>query len=311
MRFHVSKYMMKYKEIEEIIMDDIIITENLTHQFIQDEWVLNQVNLKIKTGEIFGLLGPSGAGKTTLIKILTGQLKPTLGQAKLLGVDVMQLGEVEHQQIGAMLDNYGLYERLTVVDNLIFYADLFQIPRSSIDELLKEFGLYEAKKTVVSKCSKGMKNRLSLARALMNHGKILFLDEPTAGLDPVTTQQIHAILRKQKEKGVTIFLTTHQMVEAESLCDHIALLSHGKIIEYGHPQDICMKYNHLKQLHVVLETNEKVILENGFSSAEIIKEYLEYNQIKTIHSTEPTLENVFIECTGKGLGEDESYTSNF
>ena len=146
-----------------------------------------------------------------------------------------------------------------------------------------------------------MKNRLSLARALMNHPKILFLDEPTSGLDPATTREIHTILTKQKEKGTTIFLTTHNMFEAESLCDHIALLSEGSMIEYGVPTDICRKYNHLNKLQVTLKSGEMISVENGSASALRIKEYLEKELIQTIHSTEPTLETVFLELTGKGL----------
>ena len=150
-----------------------------------------------------------------------------------------------------------------------------------------------------------MKNRLSLARALINNPKILFLDEPTSGLDPVTTREIHAILSEQKKNGTTIFLTTHNMFEAESLCDHIALLSKGNIIEYGVPADICRKYNRLNMFQVTLKSGEVISVKNSSTSALQIKEYLEKELIQTIHSTEPTLENVFLELTGKGLDEYE------
>lgn len=281
-------------------MSHAIITKKLSHSFAEKE-VLNNISFEVRTGEIFGLLGPSGAGKTTLIKLLTGQLRQTDGYAELLGTDTRELGAPEHRQIGTMMDNFGLYERLSVYDNLLFYADICHVPRGRVTEILKGIRLYESRKTAVSKLSKGMKNRLSLARALMNDAKVLFLDEPTSGLDPATTREIHAILAEQRQKGTTIFLTTHNMFEAESLCDHVALLNGGSIVEYGEPAALCRKYNYLNKLRVTLKDGEVVLLENGSNSAPQIKEYLEQERIAAIHSTEPTLETVFVELTGRGL----------
>ena len=276
------------------------MAKNLSVKFAGKQ-VLREITFGIQEGEIWGLLGPSGAGKTTLVKILTGQLKQDGGNAVLLGKDTRELSASEHGQIGIMMDNFGLYDRLSVYNNLSFYADIYQVSHDKIADILKSIDLYDARNTAVIKLSKGMKNRLSLARALMNHPKILFLDEPTSGLDPATTREIHAILREEKKKGTTIFLTTHNMFEAESLCDHIALLSEGNIIEYGAPADICRKYNHLNKLQVTLKGGEMILMENDGTSALQIKEYLEKEWIQAIHSTEPTLESVFLELTGKGL----------
>lgn len=281
-------------------MSCAIMAKNLSIKFAEKQ-VLNNITFEIQKGEIFGLLGPSGAGKTTLIKLITGQLRQDDGYAELLGKDTKALSALEHRQIGIMMDNFGLYDRLSTYDNLSFYADLYHVPHSEIADILKSIGLYEARGTAVSKLSKGMKNRLSLARALMNDAKILFLDEPTSGLDPATTREIHTILAEQKKKGTAIFLTTHNMFEAENLCDHVALLSEGNIIEYGKPTDICRKYNHLNKLQVTLKGGEMISLENGRASALQIKEYLEKELIEAIHSTEPTLETVFLELTGRGL----------
>ena len=281
-------------------MSDTVAVKNISHRFA-DHQVLNDITFQVQNGEIFGLLGPSGAGKTTLIKILTGQLRQDDGYAEILGKDTKKLSKCEHKQIGTMMDNFGLYERLSVYDNLSFYADIYHVSHRTINDILKSIGLYERRNTAVSKLSKGMKNRLSLARALMNNAAILFLDEPTAGLDPVTTREIHRVLAKQKEKGTTIFLTTHNMYEAESLCDHVALLDQGRIIEYGRPADICKKYNHLNKFQITFQDGEMITLENGSASALLMKEYLEKNMIASIHSTEPTLETVFVELTGKEL----------
>lgn len=280
--------------------DSTIIARELALSFGENQ-VLNNISFEIPAGEIFGLLGPSGAGKTTLIKILTGQLKPDEGCALLLGRDTRELRAVEHGQIGMMMDNFGLYDRMSVMSNLSFYADIYHVSRSRIPDILKSIGLYEARNTAAAKLSKGMKNRLSLARALMNDAKILFLDEPTSGLDPATTREIHEVLKAQRERGATIFLTTHNMYEAEALCSHVALLSRGRILEYGTPADVRRKYNHLNRLQITLKDGQSVSLENTSASALQIKEYLEQEAIEAIHSTEPTLETVFIELTGEGL----------
>lgn len=281
-------------------MKDTIIAKDLSVGFAGKR-VLNRITFKIKEGEIWGLLGPSGAGKTTLIKLLTGQLGQDEGYAGLLGKDTRKLSASEHGKIGIMMDSFGLYDRLSVYDNLAFYADIYHVSRNGIRGILESINLYEARKTAASKLSKGMKTRLSLARALMNQPKILFLDEPTSGLDPATARDIYAVLAEQRKKGTTIFLTTHNMFEAESLCDCIALLNEGNIIEYGTPADICRKYNRLNKLQVTLKNGESVSVANGSASALQIKEYLEKDFIQTIHSTEPTLETVFLELTGRKL----------
>lgn len=291
-------------------MREAVRAKNLSVRF-SDIWVLNQVSFGVGEGEIFGLLGPSGAGKTTLAKILTGQLLQSGGEAELFGKDTRKLGTKEHGQIGIMMDCFGLYGRLSVNDNLSFYADIYRVPKSRIGGILKSIGLEQAAKTPVQKLSKGMKSRLSLARALMRDVRILFLDEPTCGLDPVTVREIHGVLGELRKKGTTVFLTTHNMYEAHKLCDHVALLHEGTIVEYGNPTEICRKYNRLQKLLVTLKDGKTVVLENGGNAALPMKAYLEADRVETVHSTEPTLEDVFVELTGKGLGTDVSYGGGF
>lgn len=204
-------------------MTSAISIKNLSHSFA-NHVVLNHINLEIQTGEILGLLGPSGAGKTTLIKIVTGQLAQKTGYAKLLGKDTRHLSASEHKQIGAMMDNFGLYERLSIYDNLAFYADIYRVTRNIVNDTLKTFGLYEARK-----------------------------------------------------------------------------INNGSIIEYGNPKEISQKYNYLNKLWVTLKNGETVSLENDSTAVLPLKKYLENGMIRSIHSTEPTLETAFIELTGKGL----------
>lgn len=215
-------------------MLNAIKINNVSHSF-KEKAVLRGINLEIKKGEIFGLLGPSGAGKTTLINIVTGQLNASEGECQISGVASNKLSGEQYKKIGVMMDHFGLYERMTCFDNLKFYEMLDGNRTSHIDYVLSQVGLLESKKVQVANLSKGMKNRLSFARAVLRKPEILFLDEPTSGLDPNTTKEIHKMILEEKKKGTTIFLTTHNMHEAEKLCDNIALLNEGRIVEYGKP----------------------------------------------------------------------------
>lgn len=277
-----------------------IEVQGLYHNFGKKN-VLDGIELKIEQGEIFGLLGPSGAGKTTLINILTGQLKATRGSASIMGKEVSALKGNDFRQIGIMMDHFGLYERMNCYDNLKFYEMLDGKSDVKIVDVLKYVGLEGARKTNVSDLSKGMCNRLSFARVLLRCPKIMFLDEPTSGLDPATTESIHELILQEKKKGTTIFLTTHNMHEAEKLCDHIALLNEGKIVENGAPEEICRRYNHQKKLLLHLTDGRNMELSHDAAAGKMLAELFEMGEVETIHSTEPNLETVFMELTGKGL----------
>ncbi len=281
-------------------MSYAILVENLEHSF-EEKKVLKKISLKAKEGEIIGMLGPSGAGKTTLINILTGQLTPSGGQCRVLGKECRQMSGEDYKRLGIMMDSFGLYERMNCFDNLKFYQMLDGKKADAIEPVLEKVGLLEAKKTLASNLSKGMRNRLAFARAILRSPKLLFLDEPTSGLDPMTTEAIHEMILAQKEKGATVFLTTHNMYEAQKLCDHIVLLNEGEIVESGSPSDICRRYNHQKKIRLHLVSGEDVELVHDARAGEKIAEYLSQGQLETIHSTEPNLETVFMELTGKGF----------
>lgn len=281
-------------------MEAIIAANNVVKSF-GDKKVLDGISFNVRRGQIFGLLGPSGAGKTTLIKILTGQLERDLGTVRINGVDADKLTGVDSKKFGIMMDNFGIYERLNCYENLKIFAEIYGVKNDGILNALKKVGLENAKKTSASKLSKGMRSRLRLARVFMTDPDILFLDEPTSGLDPATANDIHKIMLAEKEKGKTIFLTTHTMSEAEKLCDNIVMINEGKIAEQGCPQEICRRYDHQRMLMIHLSDGTDIKLPHSESAAEQIAELLKNGSAETIHTTEPNLETVFMELTGKEL----------
>lgn len=272
----------------------VIKVSNLTKHF-GSQVALDKISFEIGEGQIFGFLGPSGSGKTTTINILTGQLLVTEGSAEVFGKAAQHLTSEDLATIGIVSDTSGFYEKLTLYKNMLVYAKWFGVAKSRVDELLKAVGIYEAKDKPSEKLSTGMKQRMLLARALINQPKVLFLDEPTSGLDPSTSRVIHELLLDLKAKGTTIFLTTHDMHEATLLCDNLALLHQGKLVETGSPANLIKKYY----------TDKKVLVtyQDG-STKEVTYDKLatlETGMIETIHSCEPTLEDVFITLTGGTL----------
>lgn len=279
---------------------EYIRLDHISKQF-DKEPVLKDLNAVLGQGEILGFLGPSGAGKTTTIKILTGQLKPTSGDAYVLGIHVKNIDETIYEQIGIVTDHSGIYERLTVYDNLKYFAKILSVKPQRIDELLERVGLQEHRKKPAGKLSKGQTQRLVLARAVLHRPKVLFLDEPTSGLDPSTALEIHRLLLELKSEGMSIFLTTHNMEEATKMCDHVALLNDGRIVEYGTPQELCLRYNTEKKYRVLLENGEEIVLEQTQKDIDGLAELLKNDQVAAIHSCEPTLETVFLTVTGRKL----------
>lgn len=276
---------------------------NNVYKSFADKNVLSGISFDIPDGTIFGLLGPSGAGKTTLIKIITGQLEPDKGNVNILNKNVDKLTGDDKKQIGIMMDQFGVYERLSCADNLKVFADIYGIPKSRINETLKLVGLEDAIKKPASSLSKGMRVRLQLARVFMLSPKIIFLDEPTTGLDPMTQKMVHKIIMEKKKEGCTIFLTTHNMEEAATLCDTVALLNEGVIVDSGAPEEICRRYNHQKKIIIHLKSGEDLELNHDETAAIEVGQLLEMDSIETIHSSEPTLETVFLELTGRRLEE--------
>ena len=274
----------------------MIVVKNVTKKFGQ-KVALEEISFEVNKGEIFGFLGPSGSGKTTMIKILTGQLNADSGQTELLGKVSEKLTPADLEQIGLVSDTSGFYEKLSLYKNLQAYAKLYGKPNARVDEVLKQVDLYDSKNLAAEKLSTGMKQRMFLARALINKPQVLFLDEPTSGLDPTTSKKIHELLLELKEAGTTIFLTTHDMNEATLLCDRLSLLNRGHLIEYGTPASIIQKYNHEKKVQLTFadETQRQITFEELGQT--------DLAQVVAIHSCEPTLEEIFIQLTGEKLND--------
>ena len=271
------------------------------HKSFGPKKVINDVSIAIETGELIGFLGPSGAGKTTTIKLLTGQLRQDSGTATILERDTTTLNHESYRQIGIVSDNSGLYENINAYDNLLVFARILGTDTSKIPGLLERVGLKNDMKKQVKKFSRGMKQRLVLARALLHNPKILFLDEPTSGLDPSTTIEIHKLMLEMKEGGTTFFLTTHDMTEASKLCDRIVLFNEGVILDMGTMKELSLKYNTEKRVSILLKTGETLDLPLTPENSQQISEMISGDQIETMHTQEPTLETIFLKLTGRGL----------
>ena len=272
----------------------MIRVENVSKSFGSKK-ALHQISFEIKEGEIFGFLGPSGSGKTTMINVLTGQLTADQGKTILLGKNSQDLTSNDLEQIGIVSDGSGFYEKMSLYKNLLIYAKLYGLKSDRVNQVLQQVGLADAKDIIAEKLSTGMKQRMFLARALLNAPKILFLDEPTSGLDPTTSKMIHTLLQELKQARTTIFLTTHDMNEATLLCDRLSLLNKGNLIEYGSPQDIIQKYHVDKKVRVVYNDGREQIV--PFDELP----HLDTTDLMVVHSCEPTLEEIFIRLTGEKL----------
>ena len=273
----------------------VIKADNLGKSFGSFK-AISSLTFEVNKGEILGFLGPSGSGKTTTINILTGQLTPDQGQSSILGKSSTNLNEEDLTNIGLITENSGYYEKLSLYDNLLFFAKLYDVPQGDLDDLMKRVGLYDRRKTLAEKLSTGMKQRMLLVRAIINKPQVLFLDEQTSGLDPSTSQSIHELIKELQAEGTTIFLTTHDMHEATILCDKIVLLNKGQIVEAGTPSDLIQKYNTDKRVKITYQSGK----EDYLSFSELGK-ISQVDDILTIHSCEPTLEDVFIQLTGGKL----------
>ncbi|TET61820.1 MAG: ABC transporter ATP-binding protein, partial [Candidatus Stahlbacteria bacterium] len=263
------------------------------------------ITFTVKEGEIFGFLGPNGAGKSTTINMLTGQLYPKKGRITVLGLDITKKSGEVQAQIGICFERTNLYEQMSAIENLKLFADLYGVKKFDADDLLITVDLKGRGKDRVSSFSKGMKQRLMVARSLINKPKILFLDEPTEGLDPTSADNIRNVILKERQRGATVFLTTHDMLEADKLSDRVAFIDDGEIIALDTPYNLKQKYGKRSiKAQITTEIGEiedrEISMDNENTAGEV-HTLFDKEKVVTIHSKEASLEDIFIQITGRGL----------
>lgn len=264
---------------------------------------VDDISFTVEAGEIFGFLGHNGAGKTTSIRMLTGQLRPTAGHARVAGCDVITEQRRLKPLIGVVSENQNLYERMSARENLTFAARLYGTGNKRIDEALDQVGLLDRAGDNVQQYSNGMKQRLLIARSLLHRPQIIFLDEPTKGLDPIVGRDIRRLVQDLSREGITVFLTTHYMEEADQLCNRVAFISAGRIVALDTPDNLKVAHGE-KSLQVRLNDGQRLAIPlDDQDSGKKIEQLISSGQIRTLHSAEATLEEVFIQITGRKLSE--------
>lgn len=265
---------------------------------------LKDINFSVHKGEIFGFLGPSGAGKSTLQKVLTGLCRNYQGTARILDTDSNHLDNEFYENIGVDFEFPSLFEKLTARENLKYFASLYSGKKREIDELLKEVGLLEHADKKVSTFSKGMKSRLNFIKSLVHDPQILFLDEPTSGLDPNNAKIMKDMILKERNKGKTIIITTHNMLDATELCDRVVFIVDGQMKALDTPHNFIMQRGAARVTYSFVENGSEQVRTTTLmelSNDEVLKKLISENRITSIHSLEPTLSDIFIELTGAQL----------
>ncbi len=281
-------------------MSSIIEINNFTKRY--DSFLaVDDINLVVKKGSIFGLLGPNGAGKTTTIKAMTGRLNLTGGSVKVLGHDVKQEMKSIHQKIGVVSEGQNLYEHLTVFENINFFRELYHLDKEKSLEIIEVLSLCEKKDVKVSKLSKGLKQRVLLGRSILHSPDLLFLDEPTSGLDPQSSHNVLEFIKTIRDRGTTVFLTTHYMEEADFLCDEVAFINHGKIVANDTPKSLKSRFgnNEIEVTYVDNKTEKNAIYSLEEDKVFLkIEEIHKDHKILSLHSKEATMKDVFLNLIG-------------
>ncbi|MFN7250577.1 MAG: ABC transporter ATP-binding protein [Anaerobacillus sp.] len=283
--FHVNNLSFKYPKNKENTIDDI--------------------SFEIKQGEVFGLLGPSGVGKSTTQKILIKLLTNYNGEVLYKNKNLKSFGKEFYQEIGVGFEMPVHFSKLTANENLSFFKKLYKT-HANTDELLQQVGLYEDRNKQVNEFSKGMKARLNFVRSLLNKPKILFLDEPTNGLDPKNARNIKAMIKQFQQEGGTVLLTTHLMNDVDELCDRVAFMADGRIAEIDTPKNLKLKHGE-RSVEVEYKRDSEVERMSfdldALKSSDEFMRIVKTREIVTIHSKETTLDDIFIKVTGVGTNE--------
>jgi ABC-2 type transport system ATP-binding protein len=265
------------------------------------------ISFSVRRGEIFGLLGPNGAGKTTTIRMLTGQIDPSKGYASVAGYDVVRGSQQLKRCIGVVFEDQNLYERLSARQNLEFSCQLYGLPARRADEVLEIVRLRDRAKDPIRTFSNGMRQRVMIARALLHSPDVLFLDEPSRGLDPLAAREVRQMIAQLSQQGMTILLTTHLMEEADQLCQRVAFIVNGKIVANDTPRNLKLAHGK-RTLTVTLGSqnststlSEKTLSMDDPAAQAQLAQWMCLGMIRAVHSNEATLEEVFMQVAGVGL----------
>jgi len=285
-------------------MDPSILAESLRFSYGK-KLAVDGVSFSVQAGEVLGILGPNGAGKSTTIKMLTGQLLPDQGTVRIKGREIRGHDPATHARMGVSFEEKNLYLELSAGENLRFFARLFGLRRPDVAGLLERVDLGGRERERGSSFSKGMRQRLMIARALVNDPDIIILDEPTDGLDPVSAKAIREVIREQARKGAAIILTTHDMNEADKLSDRVAFINEGRVHALDTPDNLKLAYGRrsirVKTARGDAVSETSVVISDDGLLGERLKAAVESGEVLTLHSEEATLEDIFIAITGRGL----------
>ncbi len=259
------------------------------------------ISFSVARGEIFSLLGHNGAGKTTTIRMLTCRIKPSSGSAEVAGFSCITRADRIKPLINLVSQDQNLYERMSGRDNLAFFAQLYGAPKGRANELMELVGMTEVARRKVKTYSGGMKQRLLIARALVNQPEVLFLDEPTAGLDPASAKEVRTLIKDLSRNGTTVFLTTHYMEEADELSDRVAFLTQGKIVALDTPRELKLRYGQRTASVLLKDRSEATIALGSAEDGARMEAWMRDGKVLTVHSQEGTLEDVFIALAGRTL----------
>lgn len=280
--------------------DVMIEVTNLSRHFGEIKAV-DDVSFTVNRGEIFSFLGHNGAGKTTTIRMLTGRSIPTSGTARIAGMDIVRQRSEILPIINVVPEDQNLYERLTGRANMDLFAELYGVPNSRVDDLLERVDLVEASSRPTKTYSSGMKQRLLIARALINEPQLLFLDEPTRGLDPASAKELRDMIAELSRNGTTVFLTTHLMEEADDLSHRVAFISNGRLVAIDNPRELKLQHGERSADVLLEDRSEHVIMLDDPSDARQLSEWMQAGRVISLHSREGTLEDVFIAIAGRPL----------
>jgi ABC-2 type transport system ATP-binding protein len=312
------------------VVENAIEVDHLT-KYYGDLLAVDRISFEVRQGEIFGFLGPNGAGKTTTQRMLTTILEPTEGCIKITGYDISRNAYPAKRKMGLVPEESNVYTELTAWGNLMFTAQLYRVPRSEraqrARQLLESFGLWQKRDVRVEDFSKGMRRRLSIAMAIIHRPSLLFLDEPTTGLDAQSSRAIRDLIRQMNGQGTTIFLTTHQIEEANRLCDRVAIINHGEIAAIDTPEKLKRAFQRVQSVEVALEPDgqahrERLASLSGVTTlvktgdkcrlytedpAALLPRLLHYAEdhglrVVSLCTLGPSLEDVFLEITGREIG---------